>query len=247
MIRALCLSFSFAACAAAQPQVISNMPSPNTVQNHEHPGHGHREGQRHGEGQPHEAHAMHHRFDHAETWAQRFDDPARDAWQKPEDVLAWMKLSPNAKVADIGAGTGYFSMRLARVLPQGRVFAVDLEPDMVGYLTKRAAQEGLGNVTPILATESRTNLAEPVDWVLMVDTYHHIEDRPQYFRALLPFLAQGAKVGIIDYTKEAPIGPPMDHRMSPEQVERELGASGLVLAEPIHFLPNQYFMIFAKR
>ena len=98
---------------------------------HEH-GHGHR------------AHEMPHRFEDAEAWAKRFDDPSRDAWQKPDAVIANLALPPGATVADVGAGTGYFAVRLARAVPQGKVFASDIEPDMVRYLGERAGRDGDG-------------------------------------------------------------------------------------------------------
>ena len=93
------------------------------------------------------AHGPHaHRFDDPAHWAAVFDNPARDAWQEPDRVLARMNLRPSARVADLGAGTGYFSVRLARAVPQGRVWALDLEPNLVRYLHDRARRENLGNL-----------------------------------------------------------------------------------------------------
>lgn len=86
------------------------------------------------------------RYDGADEWARVFDDPARDAWQKPDEVIRALVLPPNAVIADIGSGTGYFAVRLARAVPQGRVLGVDIEPDMVRYLNKRAERESLPNL-----------------------------------------------------------------------------------------------------
>ena len=97
-------------------------------------------------------HTHQHSFGGAEKWAQVFDDPQRDAWQKPHDVIQALALKPDAIVADIGAGTGYFSMRFAHMLPQGRVYGVDIEPDMVRYLAERAKREHLENVVAIAGT-----------------------------------------------------------------------------------------------
>src|SRR5689334_23764588 len=91
-------------------------------------------------------HTHQHSFGDAQKWAHVFDDPARDAWQKPHEVIQALALKPGASVADIGAGTGYFSARLAKMLPQGKVYAVDVEPDMVRYLAERAKRDGLANV-----------------------------------------------------------------------------------------------------
>ena len=99
---------------------------------------------------------MHRRFDDAEKWSKVFDDPARDAWQKPVEVIAALKLAPDAVVADIGSGTGYFAVRLARAVPRGRVYGADVEPEMVRFLNDRAARESLGNLSSHAAGESAT-------------------------------------------------------------------------------------------
>lgn len=108
---------------------------------------------------------MQHRFDDPAKFAKSFDDPARDAWQMPDQVIAALGLKSGMAVADIGAGTGYFSMRLAKS-PGVSVFAVDIEPKMVAHLTQRAAAEKLGNVTAVLAGAASPNLPKPVDVVL---------------------------------------------------------------------------------
>ena len=121
------------------------------------------------------------RFEDADKWAKEFDNPERDAWQKPEEVLDALHLIPTSSVADIGAGTGYFSVRIAKRIPDGKIFAADVEPDMVRYLGERAKREHLSNLIPVQAAADAANLPEPVDVVLVVDTYHHIGNRSQYF------------------------------------------------------------------
>jgi SAM-dependent methyltransferase len=113
-----------------------------------------------------------HSFHNAEDWAKEFDDPARDAWQKPDQILNALQLQPASRVADLGAGTGYFSARIARRISEGKLFAVDIEPGMVGYLQERAHREHLHVLVPVLATAASPNLPEPVDVVLVIDTYH---------------------------------------------------------------------------
>ena len=96
---------------------------------------------------------VHHGFDDVERWVEVFDDPGRDAWQKPEEVLAGLGVAPGMSVADLGAGTGYFTVRLARAVgAEGKVFAVDVEPKLVGYLKARAERESLPQVATVLAT-----------------------------------------------------------------------------------------------
>jgi FkbM family methyltransferase len=185
-----------------------------------------------------------HDFSDPERWSQVFDDPKRDAWQKPQEVIEALKLKRAALVADIGAGTGYFTMRLARALPGGKVFAVDLEPDMVKHLAQRAKHEHLANVVAVQATTDDARLPEKVDLALMVDTYHHIDDRRRYFAKLKESLKPGGRVAIIDFTLDSDIGPAPRARVSPDRVKSELAAAGYHLADEHTFLENQYFLVF---
>lgn len=187
---------------------------------------------------------MEHRFDDAERYAKSFDDPARDAWQMPERVIEALGLGRGLSVADIGAGTGYFSVRLARSKAAPIVFAADIEPSMVDYLTKRAAKEGLPNVVPVLAAAKFANLPRAVDLVLIVDTYHHIADRPAYFRELRNSLKPGGRLAIIDFKKDSPEGPPVEFRFTAAEIARELELGGFRLITEHGFLPRQLFLIF---
>ena len=189
-------------------------------------------------------HTHQHAFSDAEKWAHVFDDPQRDEWQKPHEVIQALALKPDAAVADIGAGTGYFSARLANMLPKGRVYAVDLEPDMVKYLGERAKKEKLRNLTPVKASETSPRLPAKVDMVLLVDVYHHIENRTGYFQKLRVALKPGGRVAIIDFRMDSPEGPPKDARISPDRVKEELSKAGYKLSAEHGFLPRQYFLVF---
>ncbi|HXV10877.1 MAG TPA: methyltransferase domain-containing protein [Burkholderiales bacterium] len=185
-----------------------------------------------------------HRFSGAERWAAIFDDPARDEWQKPDEVLRALKLPPNATVADIGAGTGYFATRLARALPRGRVYGVDAEPDMVQYLGERAQRENLANLTPVLARPDDPGIPVRVDVVIMVDTYHHIPERERYFQSLQKSFRTGGRLAIIDFNLESPVGPPVRSRIPGGRVKQEMARAGYRLLEEHKFLPHQYFLVF---
>ena len=190
---------------------------------------------------------MHHGFGGAERWSAVFDDPARDAWQRPDDVVRALAPAPDAVVADVGSGTGYFAVRLARAVPRGRVIGSDLEPDMVRFLRERAAREGLPNLQAVRAAERSPNLPEPVDLVLLVNTYHHLARRSRYFSELRPSLKPGGRVAIIDFRMDSPVGPPPPHRLDPEVVAREMTEAGYRLAARHDFLPHQYLLVFAPR
>jgi SAM-dependent methyltransferase len=187
----------------------------------------------------------HHRFDDAEKWARVFDDPARDAWQKPDEVIRALRLPQDARVADIGAGTGYFAVRLARAVPAGRVYAVDSAPDMVRYLGERAKREGLANLVPVQAPESGPNLPGPVDVALLVDVYHHIPSRTEYFVALRSALGPDGRLAIVDFRVDSSRGPPRSARVPPDAVKQEIARAGYRLVAEHDFLPDQYFLVFA--
>ena len=185
-----------------------------------------------------------HSFGDAEKWAQIFDDPKRDAWQKPHEVIQALALKPDAVIADIGSGTGYFSARLANMTPKGRVYGVDTEPDMVKFLADRAKREGLKNVIAVPGAPDDPRLPEKADLIILVDVFHHIDDRERYFRKLRDSLKPGGRVAIIDFRMDSPDGPPKSARIAPEQVKAELARAGYTLAQEHAFLPNQYFLVF---
>jgi predicted methyltransferase len=118
---------------------------------------------------------------------------------------------------------------------------------MVRYLGARAEREHLANLTPVQARTDAANLPEPVDLILVVDTYHHIDDRTRYFAALQSSLRSGGRLVIIDFKTDSPNGPPAQHRIAPERVTQELAAAGFALMEKLEFLPRQFGLIFRKR
>ncbi|HTE13947.1 MAG TPA: class I SAM-dependent methyltransferase [Burkholderiales bacterium] len=189
-------------------------------------------------------HTGHHKFDNAEAWAKKFDDPKRDAWQKPHDVIQALKLKPDAVVADIGAGTGYFAVRFAHMLPKGRVYGIDTESDMVKYLDARAKRENLANLSAVAAEPGNPRLPEKADLIILVDVYHHIGKREQYFRQLQQSLKPDGRIAVIDFHMHSPEGPPPRARIAPDRVKKEMANAGYVLTQEHAFLPNQYFLIF---
>jgi len=188
-----------------------------------------------------------HRFDNADEWAKSFDDPTRDEWQMPARVIEALQIRPGQRVADLGAGTGYFTVRLGKSPAAPKVFAVDIEPSMVEYVKHRAMHDGLTNVAAVLGGADRSNLPEPVDLVLVVDTYHHIPNRAAYFTALKAHLTPGARLAIIDFRKGAPSGPPEEFRLTPDQISAELGQAGFSLQASHDFLPRQNFLVYGVK
>jgi ubiquinone/menaquinone biosynthesis C-methylase UbiE len=198
---------------------------------------------------PHDTHdaTARHSFEDVERWVSVFDDPARDAWQKPAGVVEALLLRPGMCVADLGAGTGYFSGYLAAAVGEaGTVFAVDTEPGLVAHLRERAEHEHTPRVVPILASADNPRLpVGAVDVVLIVDTVHHIDDRINYLQRLRLVLKPGGRIVVIDFkTQDIPVGPPLEHKLAREQIVEEFGSAGYRLVSEPDILPYQYFLIF---
>ncbi len=192
-------------------------------------------------------HTHQHSFGDAAKWAQVFDDPKRDAWQKPHEVIGALALKPDAVVADIGAGTGYFATRFAHMVPKGQVYAIDTEPDMVNHLSERARRDGLANLAAVKGEPADARIPAPADLIIMVDVFHHVDDRVRYFAKLRASLKTGGRLAIIDFRIDSPEGPPRAARIAPEQVKAELARAGYTLVGEHGFLPRQYFLVFGAK
>jgi cyclopropane fatty-acyl-phospholipid synthase-like methyltransferase len=188
---------------------------------------------------------MHHRFEKAEEWAERFEKPERDEWQKPDEVIRFLNLNHDDKIADIGSATGYFPVRLARAVPNGFVWGMDIEPDMVRYLNERAKKEGLKNLESRPCTESDAAIPEPVDVIFMCNTYHHVGHRIDYFSRLKKDLRKGGRLVMIDFLPgDLPEGPPAKHKIPPMTVVYELTKAGYRPTDSFVGLPYQFLYVF---
>jgi ubiquinone/menaquinone biosynthesis C-methylase UbiE len=190
---------------------------------------------------------VHHSFADVDHWVTVFDDPGRDQWQRPAEVVRALGLRPGMTVADLGAGTGYFLRYLSPAVGEtGTVLAVEPELNLLGYVRARIEREGESNVVPILASLDTPRIPSgSTDLVLIVDTIHHLDDRLTYFRRLKRVLKPTGRIAVIDWQKrELPEGPPAEHKIAREQVIEEMTAAGYALADEPDFLPYQYFLIF---
>lgn len=178
-------------------------------------------------------------------WLER---PDREADERPDEVVAQMALRPTDTVADIGAGTGYFTFRLSRRVPQGKVYAVDIQPEMLTLLAERRKSLRADNVITVQGTDRDVRLPEnSIDAVLMVDAYHEFAYPREMMASIRRSLRPGGRVILIEYRGEDPRVPikPL-HKMTVVQVRRELEAAGLVWKETKTFLPYQHFIVFAR-
>lgn len=186
--------------------------------------------------------------DYVKFWMQEFEKPERDEWQMPDKVVKTLNLKPGDVVADIGAGTGYFTRRFARAVgPEGRALGLDIEPEMVGYMKKDAQKLNLKNYEARIVKTDDPELEDgSVDVVFLCNTNHHIENRVEYFSKLSKSLKKNGRVVIVDfYRKPLPVGPPsVEHKLSKDVVLKEFPLAGYHLVRSHDFLPYQYFLEF---
>jgi SAM-dependent methyltransferase len=178
-------------------------------------------------------------------WLER---PSREVTEQPDRVIKNLNLKPTDVVADIGAGTGYFSFRISPVVSQGKVLAVDVQPEMIKVLSGLKKDRKITNVQPIQGTITNPNLpTAAVDLVLMVDTYHEFSHPREMMQAIVKSLKPGGRVVFLEYRGEdanVPIKPV--HKMTQEQVRKEMAAVQLTWKETKDFLPYQHLLIFEK-
>ena len=187
---------------------------------------------------------QHPRFDDPKKWSAAFDDPQRDKWQMPDRIVATLALRPTDVVADIGAGTGYMAVRFARALKDGSVIAVDIEPNMVKHMAERVKADGIENLRAVVGSDSAPNLHGAVDVAFLLNVYHHIDRREDYFKRLRGSLKPGGRVAIVDFRPDAPGGAPKHMRISAERITEEMTAAGYKPTGSFDFLPRQNFLVF---
>jgi len=188
---------------------------------------------------------MHHRFEDAEKWAGIFENPERDAWQKPDELIRSLEIPVDAVIADIGSATGYFPVRFSRLATEGKVYGVDIEKTLVNYLNSRAKKENLSNLVSILGEPDDPKIPERADLVFICDTYHHIRDRGDYFENLKQYIQTEGRLVVVDFKLgDLPVGPPDKHKLAPDVVREELTGAGYRQVPHALELPYQYILVF---
>jgi ubiquinone/menaquinone biosynthesis C-methylase UbiE len=177
------------------------------------------------------------------------EDPDRDEWQQPERVMDALKIADGARVADIGAGGGWFTIRLARrVGPNGRVYAEDIKPEMLASIEKRVLLEGLKNVTPVLGDSKDSHLAPGLQAVLLVDIYTQLSHPVELLRNAAAALAPTGRLGVVEFKKDGGggPGPALENRLDPKVIIGHASQAGLKLESHQTFLKYQYLLVFVK-
>jgi predicted methyltransferase len=185
---------------------------------------------------------------HGAEWLER---PEREVDEKPGEVVRVMGLKDGDVVAEVGCGTGFFTRRLARaVAPTGKVYAEDIQPEMLALLERSAAREGITNIVPVLGTEVDPKLPRrTLRWILLADVYHELQKPREMLARIRDSLAPGGQVALVEFRLEgdtaAHIKP--EHRMSVEQVLAEWNQAGFELVKRLETLPRQHLFIFTGR
>ena len=183
----------------------------------------------------------------AEWGYRHMNDPARDAWQKPKQVVEKLDIKPGARVADLGAGGGYFTWYLAEAVgPKGKVYAVEIDDTALGIIEKEMKSRGITNVVPVRAEPNDAKLPERVDLVFSCDTYHHMEDRVAYFQSLARYLKPHGRAAILDFHAEGFFSGLLGHGTTKQQVRQEMESAGYRLAADYDLIDRQHFQIFSR-
>lgn len=190
--------------------------------------------------------ATEQRFSEIDKWVRIFEDPERVKWQKPAEVVRAMDLRSGDVVADIGAGTGYFTRLFAiAVGPEGKAIGLDIEESMVNYMKEDAKKLGLNNYeAKVVPTDDAGLAPNSVDVVFLSNTYHHIANRVNYFKAVAKGLKKDGRVVIVDFYKDSKIGPPRDHKLAKAVALKEMKEAGYRLVKTHNLLEHQYFLEF---
>ncbi len=187
-------------------------------------------------------------FEDVEKYIAFLDREDRDAWQKPDEVIAALGLTGSETVVDLGAGSGYFAFRFAKALPRGKVIAADIEPEMIRHIHHKAMSDGVGNVEARLISASDPSVPDGVDVVFVCDVLHHVSDRPAWLKAIAEAMPTGARLVLIEF-KEGPLpeGPPEGTKIPRRKLVELVTDAGLRLAtEHAELLPYQTFLVFEK-
>jgi len=196
---------------------------------------------------PRDEHEMHRLHNDPKAYIGALEDPKRDAYQKPQEVMTALGIKPGEVIADIGAGSGYFTFRLAlHVGDKGRVYAVDVSPDMILHINRRIRELNVNNVVSVLSDPDDPLLPDhSIDRFFFSESWHHIENQTKYLALMKRMLKPGGEVVMIDFQKkDLPLGPPLQMKIGREDLIKQMESHGFRIRKEYTFLPYHYFLIF---
>lgn len=189
---------------------------------------------------------FHERFQSATHYTDELDSPERAEWQMPDRAIEALDIAPDAQVAELGAGTGYFMLRIAKKLTHGHIIGVDVEPEMTKRIDAYLSAHQITTAsTQVITAGEYPNVELPIDRLFCVNVYHHLPNRSEYFSGYSNILAKDGTISVIDFKIDSEKGPPPEHRTSREDVLAEMTAAGYTLRAEHTFLPYQYFLTFS--
>ena len=196
---------------------------------------------------PRDEHEMHRLHNDPKAYIGALEDPKRDAYQKPQEVMTALAIKPGEVIADIGAGSGYFTFRLAyHVGDKGKVYAVDVSPDMILHINRRIRELNVNNVVSVLSDPDDPLLPDhSIDRFFFSESWHHIENQTKYLAIMKRMLKPGGEVVMIDFQKkDLPVGPPLQMKIRREDLIKQMESHGFRIRKEYTFLPYHYFLIF---
>jgi arsenite methyltransferase len=199
---------------------------------------------------PHTMEELHRIHQDPKAYIAMLEDPERDAYQKPHEVITALNLKDGDAVADIGAGSGYFSFRLVQhVGDKGRVYAVDINPEMIRHMNRRIRDIGLKNLSTVLSDPDDPLLPKSsADVIFVCEVWHHIENQAKYLAQMRQVLKPGGRVVMIDFqNRELPVGPPVEMKIAHEDLLAQMQSNGFRLVKEHTFLPYHYFLVFGVK
>jgi ubiquinone/menaquinone biosynthesis C-methylase UbiE len=199
---------------------------------------------------PRDEHEMHRLHNDPKAYIGALEDPKRDAYQKPQEVMTALAIKPGEVIADIGAGSGYFTFRLAQhVGDKGKIYAVDVSPDMILHINRRIRDLNVGNVVTVLSDPDDPLLPDrSIDRFFFSESWHHIENQTIYLALMKRMLKPGGQVVMIDFQKkDLPVGPPLQMKIAKEDLIKQMQSHGFRLQKEHTFLRYQYFLIFTVK
>jgi len=179
--------------------------------------------------------------------ARMFNKQAADSKNKPKEILKALALQQGEKIADLGAGGGYYSLEFAEAVGrQGVIYALDTDPDKIEFIQRSAAERGLSNVQAVLVEEKNVTLPEKVDLIFLRNVYHHISNRVEYFAKLKESLKPNGRIAIVEHNSSGRLSlhEIFEHRVAKENIIEEMITAGYCIEESLDFLPKQSFTIF---
>jgi arsenite methyltransferase len=188
-------------------------------------------------------------FAEVEKYIEFLERKDRATWQKPDAVISSLNLKGTETIADVGAGSGYFSFRFASKLPKGKVIAIDIEPEMIRHIHHKAMSSNIKNIEVVLASEDDPKISEKVDVVFICDVLHHLKNRAEWLKKLFSELNRGTKLILIEFKEgNLPEGPPEKIKISGKEMLALVNGAGFsLIKDNTTILPYQNYFVFEKK